>query len=102
MRRRQAYKVKQQAHTICETCDHAIFIRDTADNVRVYCRYMEKSIHFMVDECSVYDEKHTMSRHDMESMATYIQLKPKIGFVGETEVEFVLPGTEEHKKIKDY
>lgn len=98
MKARKTWEVRQAADTICETCEHALILRTSTDDIRVYCEWMQRPVPRLV-ECSQHRLKGTMSRSELESIAYFIDLKKKIGF--DTEVRVIRPGTDEHKRMQD-
>ena len=81
---------------ICEKCIHFQWQLKQYDRLNVFCisQWGETKVLHGNDpilDCSWFEQRGGLSLRSMYDMATMINLKPKIGFVGETEIEIVPP-----------
>lgn len=68
---------------LCDSCKHAVVVKGAADSqVLRRCTELGKNIRFPVVECSVYEDKKTLTLHQMKEMATIIVKKKGSGTVG--------------------
>jgi len=87
-------KQRRTRDTLCRMCERAHIRTDDRGDTIVHCRAMGRRLDRPVTECSMYTEKYSMSLYEMEKIAAIMD--PHRRHAG-----FYMPGTAEHKKLRD-
>jgi hypothetical protein len=82
----------QGSESLCQTCTYGHVIKGfRASEEEVYCRYfyLEREIHFLVSQCTFYEDRRLASKREMEDIAWILRTdtpRRRVGFVSPEQI----------------